>query len=178
MITTEGFRDIVHIARHKKPYNFSLQQELPWQSRPLVKRRHRLTVKERVTVPDGDVLVALDEAEVRKRVRTLKAVGVESVAVCLLHSYVNPAHEKRIKEIVLEEFPEAYLSVSHEVLPLYREFERFSTVALNAYVGPKVSRYVVALRRGAARDRLHARGAADAVLRRHGDGRGGARSGR
>jgi N-methylhydantoinase A/oxoprolinase/acetone carboxylase beta subunit/N-methylhydantoinase B/oxoprolinase/acetone carboxylase alpha subunit len=142
MLTTHGFRDILHIARHKKPYNFSLQQELPWQSRPLVKRRHRLTVQERVTVPNGDVLVALDEDEVRERVRRLRNAGVEAVAVCLLHSYLNPEHERRIKEILLEEFPEAYLSVSHEVLPLYREFERFSTVCLNAYVGPKVSRYV------------------------------------
>jgi 5-oxoprolinase (ATP-hydrolysing) len=142
LITTDGMRDILHIARHKKPLNFSLQQELPWQSRPLVKRRHRLTVKERVTVPHGDVLVPLDEDEVRERVRALRAAGVESVAVCFLHSYINPAHEQRVKEILLEEFPEAYLSVSNEVLPLYREFERFSTVALNAYVGPKVSRYV------------------------------------
>ena len=142
MITTEGMRDILHIARHKKPLNFSLQQELPWQSRPLVKRRHRLTVKERVTVPHGDVLVPLDEDEVRERVRAARAAGVEAVAVCFLHSYLNPAHEQRVKEILLEEFPEAYLSVSNEVLPLYREFERFSTVALNAYVGPKVSRYV------------------------------------
>ena len=105
--------------------------------------------------------------------------GVEAVAVCLLHSYLNPAHERRIKEIVLEEFPEAYLSVSHEVLPLYREFERFSTVCLNAYVGPEG----LALRRRASTRRcatigFDARGAADAVLRRHGDGRGGARSGR
>jgi 5-oxoprolinase (ATP-hydrolysing) len=142
MITTEGFRDIIHIARHKKPYNFSLQQELPWQSRPLARRRHRLTVKERVTVPDGEVIEQLDEEEVRERVRALRDAGVEAVAVCLLHSYLNPEHERRIKEIVLEEFPEAYLSVSHEVLPLYREYERFSTVCLNAYVGPKVSRYV------------------------------------
>ncbi len=142
MITTEGFRDILHIARHKKPYNFSLQQELPWQSRPLVKRRHRLTVKERVTVPDGDVLTPLDEDEVRDRVRQLRDAGVEAVSVCLLHSYLNPAHEQRIKEILLEELPDTFLSVSHEVLPLYREFERFSTVCLNAYVGPKVARYV------------------------------------
>jgi 5-oxoprolinase (ATP-hydrolysing) len=142
MITTHGFRDIIHIARHKKPYNFSLQQELPWQSRPLVKRRHRLTVKERVTVPNGEVLVPLDEEEARARVRQLRDAGVEAVAVCLLHSYLNPAHERRIKEILLEELPQAYLSVSHEVLPLYREFERFSTVCLNAYVGPKVSRHV------------------------------------
>ena len=142
MITTEGMRDILHIARHKKPLNFSLQQELPWQSRPLVKRRNRLTVKERVTVPDGKVLTPLDEDEVRDRVRQLRSAGVDAVAVCFLHSYLNPAHEQRVKEILLEEFPEAYLSVSNEVLPLYREFERFSTVALNAYVGPKVSRFV------------------------------------
>ncbi|MGD9765177.1 MAG: hydantoinase B/oxoprolinase family protein [Candidatus Binatia bacterium] len=142
MITTEGFRDILHIARHKKPFNFSLQQDLPWQSRPLVKRRHRLTVKERVTAPRGEVLKPLADDEVRERVRALKAAGVEAVAICLLHSYLNPEHERRIKQIVIEEFPEAYLSVSHEVLPLYREFERFSTVALNAYVGPKVSRYL------------------------------------
>src|SRR5262245_41535648 len=142
MLTTEGFRDILHIARHKKPFNFSLQQELPWQARPLVKRRHRLTVRGRVTVPNGDVLVPLDEDEVRERVRALRNAGVDAVAVCLLHSYANPAHEQRVKEIVLEEFPDAYLSVSHEVLPLYREYERFSTECLNAYVGPRVSRYV------------------------------------
>ena len=92
MLTTHGFRDILHIARHKKPYNFSLQQELPWQSRPLVKRRHRLTVAERVSVPNGDVLVPLDDDEVRERVRQLRDAGVEAVAVCLLHSYLNPAH--------------------------------------------------------------------------------------
>ena len=142
MLTTHGFRDILHIARHKKPYNFSLQQELPWQSRPLVKRRHRLTVHERVTVPNGDVLVPLDEAEVREQVRRLRDAGVEAVSVCLLHAYLNPEHERRIREIMLEEFPDAYLSVSHEVLPLYREFERFSTTCLNAYIGPRVSRYV------------------------------------
>src|SRR4029077_11745530 len=83
-----------------------------------------------------------DESAARDRVRQLKDAGVEAVAVCFLHSYLNPAHEQRVKEILLEEFPEAFLSVSNEVLPLYREFERFSTVALNAYVGPKVSRYV------------------------------------
>ncbi len=142
MITTHGFRDILHIARHKKPFNFSLQQELPWQSRPLVKRRHRLTVHERVTVPHGEVLTQLADDEVREQVRALRQAGVEAVAVCLLHSYLNPDHERRIKEIVLEEFPDAFLSASHEVLPLYREFERFSTTCLNAYIGPKVSRYV------------------------------------
>lgn len=150
MITTEGFRDILHIARHKKPHNFSLQQELPWQTHPLVKRRHRLTVKERVTAPNGEVLVPLDEDEVRERVRDLKAAGVEAIAVCLLHSYLNPAHERRIGEIVTEEFPEAFLSLSSEIVPLYREYERFSTTALNAFVGPKVSRYLERLQAEAA----------------------------
>lgn len=149
MITTEGFRDILHIARHKKPHNFSLQQDLPWQTHPLVKRRHRLTVRERVTAPHGEVLVELDEGEVRERVRELKAAGVEAIAVCLLHSYLNDSHERRIGEIVHEEFPEAYLSLSSEVVPLYREYERFSTTALNAYVGPKVSRYLRRLQEAA-----------------------------
>lgn len=142
MITTEGFRDILHIARHKKPHNFSLQQDLPWQTKPLIKRRHRLTVKERITAPHGEILVPLDEDEVRQRVRELKTAGVQAIAVCLLHSYLNPEHERRIGEIVNEEFPEAYLSLSSEIVPLYREYERFSTTALNAYVGPRVSRYL------------------------------------
>jgi 5-oxoprolinase (ATP-hydrolysing) len=145
LITTEGFRDILHIARHKKPYNFSLQQELPWQSSPLVKRRHRLTVRERVTAPHGEVLIPLDDDEVRAQVRKLRDAGVECIAVGLLHSYLNPVHEQRIKDIVLEEYPECFLSLSSDVVPLYREFERFSTTALNAYVGPKVSRYLANL---------------------------------
>ena len=142
LITTEGFRDILHIARHKKPHNFSLQQELPWQSRPLVRRRHRLTVRERVTAPKGEIIVPLDEAEVRACAQTLREAGVDAIAVCLLHAYLNPAHEQRIKQILQEECPDAYLSISSEVLPLYREFERFSTTCLNAYVGPRVASYV------------------------------------
>lgn len=149
MITTEGFRDILHIARHKKPFNFSLQQDLPWQTHPLIKRRHRLTVRERVTAPRGDVLIELDEDEVRKRVRELKGAGVEAIAVCLLHSYLNDAHEQRIGEIIREEFPDVYLSLSSEIVPLYREYERFSTTALNAYVGPRVSRYLRRLQQAA-----------------------------
>ncbi len=142
LITTEGFRDILHIARHKRPHNFSLQCELPWQRYPLVPRRHRLTVRERVTAPDGEVLVPLDDEEARERVRALGAAGVEAIAVCLLHSYLNPDHEQRIAAIVREELPHVHLSVSSEVLPLYREYERFSTVCLNAALGPRVSTYV------------------------------------
>src|SRR5918999_2796456 len=141
LITTEGYRDILHIARHKKPLNFSNYQDLPWQRYPIVRRRYRLTVPERI-LKDGSVLVPLDEDRARDRVRALKEAGVEAVAVCFLFSFLNPAHEQRVAEIVREEFPDAFLSVSSEVLPQYREYERFSTVCLNAYVGPKVSRYV------------------------------------
>jgi len=144
MITTEGYRDILHIARHKKPLNFSNYQDLPWQRYPVVRRRHRLTVAERI-LRDGSVLVPLDEDEARQRVRQLKEAQVDAVAVCFLFSFLNPVHEQRVAEIVREEFPEAFLSVSSEVLPQYREYERFSTVGLNAYIGPKVSSYVARL---------------------------------
>jgi N-methylhydantoinase A len=141
MITTEGYRDILHIARHKKPLNFSNYQDLPWQRYPVVRRRYRLTVPERIT-RDGSVLVPLDEAKAREQVRKLKEAGVDAVSVCFLFSFVNPEHERRVAEMVREEFPEAFLSVSSEVLPQYREYERFSTVCLNAYIGPKVATYV------------------------------------
>src|SRR3954471_8029381 len=141
LITTEGYRDILHIARHKKPLNFSNYQDLPWQRYPIVRRRYRLTVPERIT-RDGSVLVPLDEEKAREQVRKLKDAGVESVAVCFLFSFLEPKHEARVAEIVREEFPDAFLSVSSEVLPQYREYERFSTVCLNAYIGPRVSTYV------------------------------------
>jgi N-methylhydantoinase A len=141
LITTEGYRDILHIARHKKPLNFSNYQDLPWQRYPIVRRRYRLTVPERIT-RDGSVLVPLDEEKAREQVRRLKESGVEAVAVCFLFSFLNAEHEARVAEIVREEFPEAFLSVSSEVLPQYREYERFSTVCLNAYIGPRVSSYV------------------------------------
>jgi len=141
LITTEGYRDILHIARHKKPLNFSNYQDLPWQRYPIVRRRYRLTVPERI-VKDGSVLVPLEEEKARAQVRKLKEAGVEAVAVCFLFSFLNPVHEARVAEIVREEFPEAFLSVSSEVLPQYREYERFSTVCLNAFIGPKVSQYI------------------------------------
>ena len=95
MITTEGYRDILHIARHKKPLNFSNYQDLAWQRYPIVRRRYRLTVPERIT-GDGEVLVPLDEDAARERVRELKEAGVEAVAVCFLFSFLNPEHEARV----------------------------------------------------------------------------------
>src|SRR5438093_12505207 len=116
LITTEGYRDILHIARHKKPLNFSNYQDLPCQRYPIVRRRYRLTVPERI-VTDGSVLVPLDDEKARAQVRRLKEADVEAVAVCFLFSFLNPEHEARLAEIVLEEFPEAFLSVSSAALP-------------------------------------------------------------
>jgi N-methylhydantoinase A len=142
MITTEGFRDIIHIGRHKRPLNFSIVQDIPWQTHPVVKRRHRLTVKERIIPPTGEVLKPVDEGEVRHAVEKLKQDGVDAIAVCFLFSFLNPSHEQVVKKIISEVYPEAYVSLSSEVLPQFREYERFTTTALNAFIGPKVANYL------------------------------------
>jgi 5-oxoprolinase (ATP-hydrolysing)/N-methylhydantoinase A len=141
LITTGGFRDLLHIARHRRPQTFSLQLDLPWQKYPLVRRRWRVGVAERV-VPPGDIHVPLDEEAVRAAARQFREDGVEAVSVCFLFAFLNPAHEKRAGEILAKEMPDAFISLSHEVVPQYREYERFSTTALNSYVGPKTGRYL------------------------------------
>ncbi|MBD5803993.1 Acetophenone carboxylase gamma subunit [Azoarcus sp. Aa7] len=142
MLTTRGFRDILHIGRHKRPENFSLQFDVPWQSRPLVKRRNRIAISERVMPPHGEVTQALAEEEVRAAAELFKARGIKSVIVCFLYSFLNAAHERRAKEIIQEVLPDAYVSCSSEVANVIREYERFSTTAMNAYVGPKTSHYL------------------------------------
>ncbi|WP_256978037.1 hydantoinase/oxoprolinase family protein [Rhodococcus sp. 14-2470-1a] len=144
MITTEGFRDLLHIARKKRPLNYSNYQDLPWQKWQLVPRRNRRVVPERIDAA-GTVLTPLDEDAVREQVRLLKQRGVQAIAVAFLHSYRNPTHEQRVKAIIAEEFPEVFVSLSSEVAPQYREYERFSTAALNAFIGPKTSKYIANL---------------------------------
>lgn len=145
MITNDGFRDILHIARHQRVEHYSILQELPWQNRPLILRRHRKTVKGRLVPPTGAELEPLDEAAVAVAARELRAEGVQSVAVCFLFSYLNPAHEDRAAEIVRAEMPEAFVTTSSSLSPQFREFERFTTAALAAFVGPKVGDYVTRL---------------------------------
>ena len=99
LITTEGFRDVLHIGRHQRPENYSIQQDIPWQTRPLVKRRHRLCVAERLAPPLGDVVTPLDAAAVREAAATLAAAGIEAVAICFLFSYLNPEHECEAERI-------------------------------------------------------------------------------
>ncbi|MBY6676483.1 hydantoinase/oxoprolinase family protein [Rhodococcus sp. BP-332] len=141
MITTEGFRDLLHIARKKRPLNYSNYQDLPWQKWQLVPRRNRRVVPERIDA-SGAVLTPLDEDAVREQVRLLRERGVDAIAVAFLHSYRNPTHEQRVKAIIAEEFPGVFVSLSSEVAPQYREYERFSTASLNAFIGPKTSQYI------------------------------------
>lgn len=142
MLTTKGFRDILHIGRHKRPHNFSLHFEVPWQNRPLVKRRNRIAIAERILPPTGAVEVALDEAAVREACALFRKRGITSVCIGFMFSFLNDTHEKRARDIVLEEIPDAYVSISSEVANVIREYERFSTVAMNAFVGPKSAWYL------------------------------------
>ncbi|MDE0943478.1 MAG: hydantoinase/oxoprolinase family protein [Alphaproteobacteria bacterium] len=142
MVTTEGYRDILHIGRHQRPQHYSIMQDVPWQDRPLVQRRHRKVVAERLSPPDGAVLTPLDEDAVRRAAQELKAAGVEAIAVCFLFAYINPAHEDRAAAIISEEYPGCFVTTSSSVSPQFREFERFTTAAMNAFIGPKVRTYV------------------------------------
>ena len=142
MITTENYRDVIHIGRHQRPQNYSIQQDIPWQANPLTKRRHRKTVPERLTPPDGSIDVPLDEDAVADAARELKREGVEAIAVCFLFSYLNDVHEQRAKEIIEDIYPDAYVTASSEVYSQFREFERFTTTAMNAFIGPDVVDYM------------------------------------
>src|ERR1700733_1119737 len=142
MITNEGFRDILQIARHQRVEHYSIMQELPWQNRPLVQRRYRKVVKGRLIPPRGEALEPLDEAGVVSAARALKADGVEAVAVCFLFSYLNPAHEDQARRILTRELPGVFITTSSSVSPQFREFERFTTASLCAFVGPKMRNYI------------------------------------
>jgi N-methylhydantoinase A len=142
MLTTRGFRDILHMARHKRPHNFSLQYEVPWQSKPLVKRRNRIPITERLMPPTGDIDTPLNEDEVRAAAELLKKRGINSIIIAFLFSFLNNDHEMRAKEIVSSIHPDAYIYTSSEVVNVIREYERFSSTAMNAYIGPKTARYL------------------------------------
>ncbi|MFT7570467.1 MAG: N-methylhydantoinase A [Paracoccaceae bacterium] len=149
LLITEGFRDIYEIGRINRPdaYNLFFQKH-----DPLVERALRFEVHERLFA-EGDVYKPLDEDHVRATCIRLREEGVEAVAILLLHCYANPAHELRVREIVEEELPDAFVSTSHELSQEYREFERCSTVVANAYIGPKVESYI-----GGINDRIRADG--------------------
>jgi len=140
MICTAGFRDVLEIARLTRPPEqiYDLRANPP---PPLIRRRDRLEVVERID-HRGDIVTPLDESSVVDAARVLSRRGIGSVAVCLLHSYLNSAHERSVRDILAREMPGALISISSEVLPEFREFERSSTTALNAYLAPIVGGYL------------------------------------
>src|SRR3990172_7451875 len=142
LITTRGFRDVYEIGRSNRPDAYNLFFERPV---PLVPRSLRREVTERMTAR-GKIHTPLNRAEAAAVVAELKNSGVQSIAVCLLHSYANPVHEEALGEIIASVYPEAYVTLSHQILREYREYERTSTTAVNAYVGPVVARYLGSLR--------------------------------
>ncbi len=137
-VTTDGFRDMLEIARQIRPSLYDLQFEKP---PPLVPRYLAFGVPERLDA-NGDVLAPLDEQAVREVARALKQEGVRTIAVCFLHSYVNPAHERRAGQILAHECPEAIVSLSSDVAPEFREYFRASTTVINAAITPIVSDYL------------------------------------
>ena len=138
LITTDGFRDLLEIGRQKRPDLYDMMVDKPV---PLVPRDLRLEVPERLR-HDGSVETALDETAFRHAVRVLREADVQSVAVCFLYGFTNTAHEEIASRILHEEFPEAFVCVSHEVAPEFREFERLSTTVVNAYLGPVMRGYI------------------------------------
>jgi len=162
LVTTAGFKYVLEIGRHDIPRHGNLYG---WSkpTRPITPERV-FEVTERLDV-DGSVLTALDEGEARSVARHLAQLGVPAVAVVFLHAYANPAHEQRMQAILAEEYPDVLVSLSSEVLPQFREFERSMATALNAAVMPPVSRYV-----GVLREALDAEGVQAPLLIMKSDG--------
>jgi N-methylhydantoinase A len=138
LLTTRGFRDVLIIGREKRYQVYDLQIEKPAS---LIPRRLIGEVTERV-LADGTVRTPLEEADARRSIRALAARGVTTLAVCLLHAYLNPAHERRLATLVAEEAPHVTVTLSHEVSPTFREYERTSTTVVNAYVMSIVREYL------------------------------------
>ncbi len=142
LITTKGFRDVLELGRRTRPQPYGLRGTFE----PVIERQYRLEVPERLDA-EGRVLVPLDEDAVRAAAKQLVAAGCEAVVIHFLHSYINPAHEKRAREIVHAEWPNGYITAGHEILSEYREYERGVTAAVNAAVQPVLDRYLTRLRK-------------------------------
>ena len=155
MLTTEGHRDVIEMREGLKSDRYNLRMPPPV---PLVPRALRLGVRERVR-PDGRIETPLDEGSLARAIVALRDARVEAVAVCYLHAWRDARHERATAEMLRRELPGAYVSLSSEVLPQIKEFERFSTTAVNAYVGPVLARYL-----GRLGERLTAAGYAGPVL--------------
>ena len=145
LITTEGFRDVLELGRRTRPTPYGLKGRF----QPLIEREHRLEVPERMDA-EGEVLVPLDEEAVRAAAIALREAGRESLVIHFLHSYINPAHERRAAEIAAEVWPNGYITMGHAVISEYREYERGVTATVNACIQPVLDRYISRLREGLA----------------------------
>lgn len=141
LITTKGFRDVLELRRLRVPHLYSLFYQPPL---PLVSRRLRFEVDERIGA-NGEVVKLLDEKAVSELIDRIQTEDIESIAICLLHSYKNDVHERRLGELIRKTFPNLYCSLSVDVLPEIREYERTSTTVINAYLGPIVKKYMDSL---------------------------------
>jgi N-methylhydantoinase A len=146
LVTTRGFRDVLEIRRANRAELYDILWDPP---EPLVRRRHRLEIDERVDYA-GAVVTPLDEESVRAVARKLRAREIESVAICLINAHMNPAHERRAAEILVEELPHIHISLSTDILPEPPEFERTATTVANAYCAPVLRRYMDTLEEGLA----------------------------
>ena len=138
LITTKGFRDVIEIGRQTRSKLYDIFVDRP---EPLIPRHLRVEISERVLY-NGEIFKGIDEKEVERKVEYLVKNGVQSIAVCLLHSYINPEHEKIVEKIIKKLYPDIFVSLSSDVVPEFREYERFSTTVLNAYVLPRVKKYL------------------------------------
>lgn len=152
LVTTKGFRDMLELRRLRFPDLFSLNYRPP---EPLVLRRRRFEVEERL-LPDGSIRVPLNEQSLEAVLNALEEARPEAIAICLLHSYVNPVHEQQVADAIRQRFPDAYISVSIEVLPEIREYERTSTTVINSYIGPIVDSYLESMRTRLDDEQIHA----------------------
>lgn len=142
LVTTRGFRDVLEIRRQVRPRLYDLSPRI---SEPLVARELRIEVDERIGF-DGKIIRQLTETEVDRIVDFLSSSGVKSIAICLIHSYANDAHERQLASAIVDRLPDIFVTTSADVCPEFREFERTSTVAINAYLGPRVQSYMRSLR--------------------------------
>ncbi len=138
MLTTEGFRDLLEIARQQRPSLYHLAARKP---RPLVPRRLRREVPERLAF-DGTVIRPLDQEAVKRELAFLRRAGVQALAVCFLHCYLNPDHERTVRDLAQRLLPGVYVTASSDLLPRFREYERLSTTVVNAYLGPLMNQYL------------------------------------
>jgi N-methylhydantoinase A len=150
LITTKGFRDVYAIGRGNRIEAFNLNFHRP---KPLTERRHTFEVNERVNAA-GEVVKAIDKSEVEALAEAIKSLGMDAVAVCFLHSWANPDHERIAGDILRKAAPDLFVTLSHEILREFREYERTSTTVLNAYVGPRVSNYLNTLDQYLRRERF------------------------